>query len=189
MARWGERGWKNSWWRSVAGKLHNREEWKKLLRTARNRHILHMPVEWMNSSGMCNILFREEGSRKFECSWTWNCQWASGSRRSTESCCLHRQGQAVKEDILDSTDGDTTVVWKTEGKLPSDTISCPRRLESSATLLCGCQISQIGSYFSCVIALIAHEPYTEWPKKMYTLFTHQYLWNKFKWNFYFRVRV
>jgi len=25
---------------------------------------------------------------------------------------------------------------------------------------------------------------TEWPKKMYTLFTHQYLWNKFKWNFY-----
>jgi len=22
--------------------------------------------------------------------------------------------------------------------------------------------------------------YTEWPKKMYTLFTHQYLWNKFK---------
>jgi hypothetical protein len=31
--------------------------------------------------------------------------------------------------------------------------------------------------------------YTEWPKKMYTLFTHQYLWNKFKWNFYFRVSV
>ena len=26
-------------------------------------------------------------------------------------------------------------------------------------------------------------------QKMYTLFTHQYLWNKFKWNFYFRVRV
>ena len=31
--------------------------------------------------------------------------------------------------------------------------------------------------------------YTEWPKKMYTLFTHQYLWNTFKRNFYFRVRV
>ena len=30
---------------------------------------------------------------------------------------------------------------------------------------------------------------TEWPKKIYTLFTHQYLWKKFKWNFYFRVRV
>ena len=30
---------------------------------------------------------------------------------------------------------------------------------------------------------------TEWPKKMYTLFTHQYLWNKFKRNFYFKVRV
>ena len=25
-----------------------------------------------------------------------------------------------------------------------------------------------------------HMLYTEWPKKMYTLFTHQYLWNKFK---------
>jgi hypothetical protein len=27
------------------GKEHNREDWKKLLRTARNRHIPHMPVE------------------------------------------------------------------------------------------------------------------------------------------------
>jgi len=26
-------------------KVHIREEWKKLLRTARNRHILHMPME------------------------------------------------------------------------------------------------------------------------------------------------
>jgi len=26
-------------------KVHNREEWKKILRTARNRHILHMPME------------------------------------------------------------------------------------------------------------------------------------------------
>jgi len=26
-------------------KIHNREEWKKLLRTARNCHILHMPME------------------------------------------------------------------------------------------------------------------------------------------------
>jgi hypothetical protein len=26
-------------------KVCNREEWKKLLRTARNRRILHMPVE------------------------------------------------------------------------------------------------------------------------------------------------
>ena len=26
-------------------KVRNREEWKKLLRTARNRHILHTPVE------------------------------------------------------------------------------------------------------------------------------------------------
>jgi hypothetical protein len=26
-------------------KVNNREEWKKLLRTARNRRILHMPME------------------------------------------------------------------------------------------------------------------------------------------------
>jgi hypothetical protein len=26
-------------------KLHNREEWKKLLRKTRTRHILHMPME------------------------------------------------------------------------------------------------------------------------------------------------
>jgi len=26
-------------------RVYNREKWKKLLRTARNRHILHMPVE------------------------------------------------------------------------------------------------------------------------------------------------
>jgi len=25
--------------------VYNREEWKKLLRTARNHHILHMPME------------------------------------------------------------------------------------------------------------------------------------------------
>jgi len=26
-------------------KLHNRDEWKKLLRTERNRRMLHMPME------------------------------------------------------------------------------------------------------------------------------------------------
>jgi hypothetical protein len=29
-------------------KVRNREEWKKLLRTVRNRHILHVPMELMN---------------------------------------------------------------------------------------------------------------------------------------------
>jgi hypothetical protein len=33
----GEKGWKE--------RIYNREEWKKLLRTARNRRILHMPME------------------------------------------------------------------------------------------------------------------------------------------------
>jgi hypothetical protein len=32
----GGKGWKE--------RVYNREEWKKLLRTARNRHIQHMPM-------------------------------------------------------------------------------------------------------------------------------------------------
>jgi len=48
-------------WRRVGGegwqeKVHNREEWKKLLKTARNRHILHMPMEWMNVNE--NMIYR-----------------------------------------------------------------------------------------------------------------------------------
>ena len=35
-------GWKE--------RVYNREEWKKLVRKARNCHILHMPMEWMNSA-------------------------------------------------------------------------------------------------------------------------------------------
>jgi len=30
-------------------KVHNRKERKKILRTARNRRILHMPMEWIAS--------------------------------------------------------------------------------------------------------------------------------------------
>jgi len=30
-------------------KVHNREEWKKLLKMARNYCILHMPMELMNT--------------------------------------------------------------------------------------------------------------------------------------------
>ena len=33
----GGKGWQE--------RVYNREYWKKLLRTARNRHILHMPTE------------------------------------------------------------------------------------------------------------------------------------------------
>jgi len=40
-----EKGWKE--------KVYNREEWKKLLRTARNRHFLQMPMEWTNE---CQLL-------------------------------------------------------------------------------------------------------------------------------------
>jgi hypothetical protein len=29
-------------------KVYNREEWKKVLRAARNGHIVHMAVEWIN---------------------------------------------------------------------------------------------------------------------------------------------
>jgi hypothetical protein len=31
-------------------KLYNKEEWKKLLRRARNLRILHMPMGWMNGT-------------------------------------------------------------------------------------------------------------------------------------------
>ena len=34
----GGKGWKE--------RIYNRQEWKKLLRMARNHHILHMPMEW-----------------------------------------------------------------------------------------------------------------------------------------------
>jgi len=38
------------------GKVHNREGWKELLRTARNGHILHMPRELMNVLPMSWLL-------------------------------------------------------------------------------------------------------------------------------------
>jgi hypothetical protein len=49
--RWQDEVWEDV--RIVCGeewqeKVYNREEWKKLLRTARNRRILHMPIERMN---------------------------------------------------------------------------------------------------------------------------------------------
>jgi len=28
-------------------KVYDREEWKRLLRTARNHRILHMPIDWL----------------------------------------------------------------------------------------------------------------------------------------------
>ena len=37
-------------------KVRNREEWKKLLRTARNCCILHVPMEWMNGYNNNNNL-------------------------------------------------------------------------------------------------------------------------------------
>jgi hypothetical protein len=53
--KWGGDG------RTVGGeewqeKVYNREEWKKLLRTARNNHILHMAMEWMNEWMTCKQL-------------------------------------------------------------------------------------------------------------------------------------
>jgi len=42
------------WWQE---KVHNREEWKKLLRMARNRRILHMSVGQMNVTEHFNVYF------------------------------------------------------------------------------------------------------------------------------------
>jgi hypothetical protein len=57
------------------GKVYNREEWKKLLRTARNRRILLIPVERINEielfcSGTCGA------EQVLDC----NIQWNLGSR-------------------------------------------------------------------------------------------------------------
>ena len=46
----GREGWQ--------GKVHNREEWKKLLRTARNRRILHLRLERMNSGAVNTVMKR-----------------------------------------------------------------------------------------------------------------------------------
>ena len=41
-------------WREI---IHNREEWKKILRTAMNRRILHMAVnELLNVSEVCQVV-------------------------------------------------------------------------------------------------------------------------------------
>ena len=47
----GGKGWKE--------KVYNREEWKKLLRMARNCRILHMPMEWMNEWKLMKQLWAE----------------------------------------------------------------------------------------------------------------------------------
>jgi hypothetical protein len=44
----GGKGWKE--------RVYNREDWKKLMRTARNCHILHMPKEQMNKKGRFFLL-------------------------------------------------------------------------------------------------------------------------------------
>ena len=72
-------------------KVHNREEWKTLLRTARNSHILHMPMEWMNEwiktvtlHSMNSMLIHivnytryDVASLYVKCTWgsRWQCVW------------------------------------------------------------------------------------------------------------------
>jgi hypothetical protein len=41
-------------------KVRNGEEWKKLLRTARNRQILHISMEWMNENRQKEMLLLAE---------------------------------------------------------------------------------------------------------------------------------
>jgi hypothetical protein len=43
-------------------------------------------------------------------------------------------------------------------------------------------LQQVCLHFHHQERSIRHIPYTECPKKLYTLFTHQYLWNKFRWE-------
>ena len=53
-------------------KIHNREEWKKLLRTARNRRILHMSMERMNE-GIVNGVTVASTSIKYSTIQRWGC--------------------------------------------------------------------------------------------------------------------
>jgi hypothetical protein len=62
------------------GKVYNREEWKKLLRTVRSRRILHMAMEWnycyyyLITSRLIDIsvLFRMKQSSIFQmCGMCW----------------------------------------------------------------------------------------------------------------------
>ena len=73
MARWSEGGWKNSWWKGWQEKVHNREEWKKLLRMARNCHILHVSMEWMSEWKIyCSEFVRPDQNATFFlsiCNW------------------------------------------------------------------------------------------------------------------------
>ena len=74
---WKQQGWPRNRWqdevrgdgRLVGGKgwkerVCNREEWKTLLRMARNRRILHMPMEWMNDIYMYVWLFHKDQHKR-----------------------------------------------------------------------------------------------------------------------------
>jgi hypothetical protein len=46
-------------------KVYNREEWKKFQRTARNCHIVHVAVDWMNESEANNPAFEDGPDKGF----------------------------------------------------------------------------------------------------------------------------
>ena len=52
----GGKGWKE--------RVYNTEKWKKLMRTARNWRILHMPMEWMNEWILIQVLLHNQISFK-----------------------------------------------------------------------------------------------------------------------------
>ena len=60
------------------------------------------------------------------------------------------------------------------------TLTCSLRIELDTKLLTFYVLGQ--SAYNLAGKLSFGDTFfsTEWPKKMFTLFTHQYLWNKFK---------
>ena len=97
--KWQDKVWKEG--RLVGGtgwreRVHNREEWKKLLRAGRNLHILHMPVnEWMNEwKNECNFRFMEYCSVD---GVTWNYHTCS---RPTQLVMTMFSNQEVRTDCL-----------------------------------------------------------------------------------------
>ena len=58
----GGKGWKE--------RVYDREEWKKLLRTARNHRIQHMPMEWMNEWHLDQVWVQHHRVQNMQLYWS-----------------------------------------------------------------------------------------------------------------------
>ena len=73
-------------------KVHNREEWKKPQRTARNRLILHMPMEWMNE-------WMDEKNELLQNTMGWLSKWPIALWVKSEMLIKHRHNSKCQQII------------------------------------------------------------------------------------------